>query len=93
MPIRWISVSPRPIAIGANPWGCALVGRTQNDHQEHKGQHDFSQEAGADGIQPGRVRGVSIQRSPRSCRARLAARNLVKHAVFLAIAPATCATI
>ena len=45
MLIRWISVRPSPIAIGAKPAGARAVGRAEDDDQEHEGQHDLGDEA------------------------------------------------
>jgi hypothetical protein len=42
MLIRWISVSARPIAIGAKPAG-ALAGGAQDDDEEDRGQQHLGQ--------------------------------------------------
>ena len=46
MPIRWISVRPRPMAMGAKPLRRPLVGGAQDDHQEHEGQDHLGDQAG-----------------------------------------------
>ena len=50
--IRWISVSARPMAIGAKPAGRVLVGGAQDHHQEHGGEHHFGDEGGEQANSP-----------------------------------------
>ena len=45
--IRWISVSARPIAIGAKPAGARRSRRAHDDEQEHHRQHDLGEKAAA----------------------------------------------
>ena len=55
MLIRWISVRPRPMAIGARAGGRALIGGAENDHQEKEGQHDFTDQRSLQAVATRRV--------------------------------------
>ena len=60
MLIRWIRVSPRPMAIGAKPWRRPLVGGPENDHQEHERQHHLGDEAGRQGVAARGVLAIAV---------------------------------
>ncbi len=77
MLMRWMSVSPRPMAIGAKPAGARLSVDAEDDHQEHEGQDDFADEARGQGIAARRVLGVAVRRE--------AARETSKPALPLAM--------
>ena len=53
MLIRWISVSARPIAIGAKPAGARLSVAPRMIEQEHERHHDFGDERGRIEYSPG----------------------------------------
>ena len=76
MLIRWISVRPRPIAIGAKPRRRALVGRAEDDDQEHEGHHDLGDQRRRQRVAARRVLAVAVggeaagQVEARPCRWR-----------------------
>ncbi len=62
MLIRWMSVSASPIAIGAKPAGARPMRRAHDDEQEHHGQHELRDDAGAEPVLARRVIAVAVRR-------------------------------
>ena len=61
MLMRWIGVSPRPMAMGAKPLGRVFVRCAQDDEQEKGSKDDFRDEAGEQLIAVGRVLCVAVR--------------------------------
>ena len=81
MLIRWISVRPRPMAIGAKPCGRALVGGAEDDEQEHHGHDHFGDQRRQQGVPAGRMGAVAVGREAGGhVKAGLAAGDQVQHA-------------
>ena len=74
MLIRWISVSPRPIAIGAKPAGARLSVAPRMMIRKNEGHHDLGDERRDQRVAARRVLAVAVAR--RSRRTSIEARRL-----------------